>query len=246
MFEGLRPGSVIISTNLTLVGGDGEFAKPAQVNSGQNTVVDLQIKRSDAAINGKVIPFDPSMTYTVTATYSVEGENPDIYVADLTPDGSFLFSDMPYGRFHITVEARKYVNRWTTQRQALRAVVRTHPGEIERHDFYFSNELAAEGIVSNVGYDEPLNVLANKALRLDNLSPRALQEFRESPYTHYAFVDVDGGFRFDDLPPGTYQIVAEGGSNRYGLATILVAPRPSYSSTDPQPFEPFELWLEDN
>ena len=128
----------------------------------------------------------------------------------------------------------------------MHALVHTLPGQVTPQNFYFCDPVGAEGFVANAALDEPLTVLASQTFRVANGSPRILRMLRDSASTHYAYVDVNGGFRFDDLDPGTYQIIAESGPNRYGMATIHVASRPSYSRQGAQPVPALELWLEDN
>ena len=247
VFEGLRPGHVKVATSTSTGAGLIETSFTVRVESGRTTILDLPIEGYDATISGQVIPYDPGFTYVVTAVSNETSGDDFVYTSNIDPDGTYSFVNMPFGRFRIVVDARKdkiFMRRG--QRHRLQAIVRTFPGLEARHDFYFSDGFTAEGYVPNVAPNEPLTVLASKSMRITNFSPSVLRVLHEATSTYYAFVDVNGGFRFDALPPGTYQIIAEGGPNRYGLATIHVASRPSRNSGNQQPLAPLELWLEDN
>lgn len=242
IFQGLLPGRVTVKTEVGLSKGFSEVSIPARVKTGVETVVDLIWDGWDSAIAGQIIPFDPAKDYVVTASSFKDRDLNLFFTAEIAPDGSFFFPHMPYGRFSVDVDvsqSNKNINR-------VHALVHTLPGQITPQNFYFCDSVGAQGFVANAALDEPLRVLASQTFRVASASPRIFRMLRDSASTHYAYVDVNGRFRFDDLPPGNYQIFAEGGSNRYGLATILVGPRPSHGSTNPQPYEPFALWLQDN
>ena len=220
MFAGLRSGSAVVSTDVSSLGSPEQMAIRTRIEHGQITTVDLRFGGLDAAIFGRVYPFEPDKQYVVTAQATNEEIDTLVHVADVEADGSFFFPSLPSGDYRVTVEAHKRMH----PKRTLRALVRTEQGKVATHDFYFYSGYGAEGYVSNLQPGETLSVIATKTVRAPEISQRILRLIRKASTTYYADVDASGGFWFEYLEPGTYMVVAEGAKDRIGIATINIEP----------------------
>lgn len=220
MFAGLRSGSAVVSTDLSSLDGPRHVAVRTRIEHGQITLVDLQFGGLDAAIFGRIYPFEPDKQYVATAQATDESIDASIHTADVEEDGSFYFPSLLSGYYRVRVEAHKRMR----PKRTLQALVHTEQGKVATHDFYLYNGYGAEGYISNLQPGETLSVIATKTVRTPEVSQRILRMLRKASTTYYAAVDESGWFWFEDLEPGTYMIVAEGAKDRIGVATINIEP----------------------
>ena len=218
MFAGLRSGSAVVSTDVSSLGSPEQMAIRTRIEHGQITTVDLRFGGLDAAIFGRVYPYEPDKQYVATAQATDEWIDELVHTADVEEDGSFFFPSLPSGDYRVTVEAHKRMR----PKRKLQALVRTEQGKVATHDFYFYSGYGADGYISNLQPGETLSVIATKTVRAPEISQRILRLIRKAPTTYHAVVNERGRFWFEDLEPGTYMLVAEGANDRIGVATITI------------------------
>ena len=209
-----------LNRDVSSLGSPEQMAIRTRIEHGQITMVDLRFGGLDAAIFGRVYPFEPDKQYVATAQATDEEIDPLAHAADVEEDGTFFFPSLPSGDYRVTVEAHKRMRA----KRTLRALVRTEQGKVATHDFYFYSGYGAEGYISNLQPGETLSVIATKIVRAPEISQRILRLIRKASTTYYADVDASGGFWFEYLEPGTYMVVAEGAKDRIGVATISIKP----------------------
>ena len=220
MFAGLRSGSAVVSTDVSSLGSPERMVISTRIEYGQITMVDLRFGGLDAAIFGRIYPIEPDKQYLAMAQTRDKLIDASVHTAEVNEDGSFYFSSLPSGDFHVTVEAHKRMY----PKRKVEALIHTEQGKVATHDFYFYSGYSADGYISNLQPGETPSVIATKTVRAPEISQRILRRIRNAATTYHAQVDESGWFWFEDLEPGSYMVVAEGAKGRIGVATINIEP----------------------
>jgi hypothetical protein len=221
-FENLPSGAYRLVVAMSDAGQTFRESLRARVESGRATRVDFAFGGRGGTILGRIQPYNPVLTYKVSAERllgPIEWREADVKVAE---DGVFILRELPPGQYRIGVECLlPGRNRWYMD-----AAAHVRQGEVALADFCFAGNSSIAGRIVNMERNEFLSVWATNRFRVARADPDVVERLTWDADARRARVDISGRFTFEEpLEPGSYMVVAAGHGERYAIASLHIPGR---------------------